>query len=441
MAKPLNRQAIEALIASVRTGQSGQSELADDREPGLRIRVGDRTATWFLMVRLGNGKRTRIKLGGYPAVGLSAARELARAKRHETVGGADPNAIKRETKRQAVRRRVTERKLGDVLDQYERQKLSQLRHGGQARRAIDGNSGLLRAFISRSINEIERGNIVAAVRVHAERAPIAANRSLAFTKAFFNWCVDQEIVAANPAATIKRPTKERTRDRYHTLDELIQIWIAMGALGYPFEHLFRLLVVIPMRREEVAGMPISELDLVPGGDSDKAIWILPASRTKRENALRVPLSPLAVSIIQEAIAAPDRPKNSPFVFSMTGDTSVSGYAKAKRRLDRIIHENRIENAEVEGVPLVAMPHWTIHDLRTTFSTLAGDVLGADIAVADRILNHVATATTSKIMRTYNRSELFEPRKRVLCEWADLIEREVAARSQIVQDRAMPRAST
>lgn len=428
MAKPLNRQAIEAFIATVKAGQSGQSELADDREPGLRIRVGDRTATWFLMVRLGNGKRTRIKLGGYPALGLSAARELARAKRFETVGGADPNALKRETKRQAVRKRETERKLGEVLDQYERQKLSQLRHGGQARRAIDGNSGLLRAFVSRGINDIERSDIVAAVRAHAERAPIAANRTLAFTKAFFNWCVDQEIVAANPAATIKRPTKERTRDRFHTLDELIEIWVAMGDLGYPFEHLFRLLVVIPMRREELAGMPISELDLAFGGDEDNAVWVLPAARTKRANALRVPLSPLAVSIIREAIAAPDRPKDSPFVFSMTGDTSVSGYAKAKRRLDRIIHENRIENAEAECVPLVAMLHWTIHDLRTTFSTLACEVMGADMAVTDRILNHVATATRSKIMRIYNKSEMFEPRKRVLREWAALIEREVAARA-------------
>jgi len=42
------------------------------------------------------------------------------------------------------------------------------------------------------------------------------------------------------------------------------------------------------------------------------------------------------------MAAPERPKNSPFVFSMTGDTSVSGYAKAKRRLDRIINNYRIE---------------------------------------------------------------------------------------------------
>ena len=75
-----------------------------------------------------------------------------------------------------------------------------------------------------------------------------------------------------------------------------------------------------------------------------------------------------------------------------------------------------------------MEHWNIHDLRSTFSTLACDVLGAEISVVDRILNHVATATTSEIMRIYNKSELFEPRKRVLREWAELIQREATARA-------------
>ena len=155
------------------------------------------------------------------------------------------------------------------------------------------------------------------------------------------------------------------------------------------------------------------MDLEPGGSADDAVWTLPGHRTKRGNALRVPLSSLAIALINEALAAPERPTDSPFIFSMTGDTSVSGYAKAKRRLDRIIRERREKAAKEAGREPVEMEHWTIHDLRTTFSTLACEVLGADISVVDRILNHVATATTSKIMRVYNKSELFEPRKRVL----------------------------
>jgi integrase len=71
-----------------------------------------------------------------------------------------------------------------------------------------------------------------------------------------------------------------------------------------------------------------------------------------------------------------------------------------------------------------MPHWTFHDLRTTFTTLACEKLGVDAAVADRILNHVASATTSKIMRVYNKSELFEQRRSALFAWESLVREQV-----------------
>lgn len=74
-----------------------------------------------------------------------------------------------------------------------------------------------------------------------------------------------------------------------------------------------------------------------------------------------------------------------------------------------------------------MPHWRIHDLRTSFATQAADVLHIDIAVVDRMLNHVATATTSKVARIYNMSELYEPRREASNAWANLLESEVIGR--------------
>ncbi len=64
--------------------------------------------------------------------------------------------------------------------------------------------------------------------------------------------------------------------------------------------------------------------------------------------------------------------------------------------------------------------WTIHDLRTTFNAHACDILNVPPDVADRILNHVATATRSKVMRVYNKSELFEPRCQALVAWEGLL---------------------
>jgi integrase len=191
-----------------------------------------------------------------------------------------------------------------------------------------------------------------------------------------------------------------------------------------------------MRREELAAMPTAELDLGPE-DATEGIWTLPAERTKRANALRVPLAPLARGIISEAVTDKARPKKSPFVFSTTETTSVSGFAKAKRRLDRTIAANRAKVAEASGTDPVVMPHWTFHDLRTSFTTLACEELGVDAAVADRILNHVASATTSKIMRVYIKSELFEQRRAALCAWENLVRERVIGEenAKIVQIRA------
>jgi integrase len=156
---------------------------------------------------------------------------------------------------------------------------------------------------------------------------------------------------------------------------------------------------------------------------DQGVWILPAGRTKKANALRVPLSPLALAIIIEALEHEDRPKDSKLLFTTTEETAVSGFTKAKRRLDRRIQENRLVAAAKRGrgsETVEPMPHWTVHDLRTTFNTHACEILGIPPHVADRILNHVATATRSKIMRVYNKSELFEPRRKALCDWGELL---------------------
>lgn len=235
------------------------------------------------------------------------------------------------------------------------------------------------------------------------------------------------MIDVSPAYRVRKPGRERVRERFHSLDELREIWAAAETLGYPFSHLYRLLIVLPNRREELAAMPLAELTLGDDSALDRGEWLLSAERTKRANALRIPLSPLARSIILEAIRHPDRPKSSKLVFTTTGDTPVSGYCKGKRRLDKAILEARRARALAQGGDPAAvepMPHWTIHDLRTTFSTHACEILEVPPHVADRILNHVATATRSKIMRVYNKSELFEPRRRALNAWADLLKAQV-----------------
>jgi integrase len=252
------------------------------------------------------------------------------------------------------------------------------------------------------------------VRSKAVTAPISANRTLAYAKAFFSWCIEEELLTDSPAANVRKPSKKNERDRFHTIDELKEIWEATEELGYPFKHLYRLAIVQPLRRQENAGIQVKALDLADDDHPDAAAWTLAGAATKNGKALRIPLSPLAREILLDAINDSDRlkdlsgggvPKESRYVFTTTGTTPVSGFNKAKMRLDRLIAKNRAKRAAEVGEDAEPMPHWTMHGLRTTFNTVACDELDIDAAVSDRILNHVATATRSKIQRVYNRSEL------------------------------------
>lgn len=425
MAENLTRAALDAAIQQARKGQNGPVELLDDREPGLRFRAGDRSASWSLLVTLSDGRRSRIKLGVWPGLSISDARDAARTVRSQMRQGSNPNEEKRVARRTAAIDALNRTTLAEVLDDYETAVLTHHRTGAATRRALDGKRGLLKTLRARKPTSIMKVEIADLVKKHAKSAPIAANRNLAYTSAFFNWCVGEGVLNENPAENIRRPGPENERDRFHTLDELKEIWAAAGTLGYPFQQLFRLLIVLPNRRQEVAGLPVKDLTLGSDDEPDQGVWLLPGARTKKANALRVPLSRLAREIIIEALDHEDRPKDSEFLFTTTGETPVSGFTKGRRRLDAAILAARQERSE--GTEAKPMPHWVVHDFRTTFNTHGCEILNIPPHVADRILNHVATATRSKIMRVYNKSELFDARRDALVAWAALIEERVSVR--------------
>ncbi len=442
MTEVLTKTKIDAEIAKVGKGQ--RVLLKDPGEDGLYLRIGERGGKWIVQLRVRGGQKTRVTLKAWPAMGIAAAREAAREAKKQAALGINPNEARQEAERAAELERRSRRTLADVLDQYETDKLANLRRGAAVRRALDGKKGLLVGVLGQEPRKIARDDIKKAVDKLAKTSPISANRSLAYCRAFFNWMASEGIIETSPVATLKKPKPERSRDRHHSLDELVEIWGAAGTLDYPFGPMYRLLMALPMRRDEIAAMLVAELDLGPDDDPTQGVWTLPASRTKNGQALRVPLSPLARSIIKEALADKERPVDgtdasgrkgvNPFVFSTTGYSAVSGFAKGKRRLDAAIADARAERAAEAGVDADEMPHWVIHDLRTSFATMACDHLAVDPAVADRCLNHTASATTSKIMRTYNRSDRFEERRAALNGWAALLER---ATSDAPSDNVIP----
>jgi integrase len=153
--------------------------------------------------------------------------------------------------------------------------------------------GVVAKWGERKLEDIRRAEVIMLLDDIFDRgAPIVANRTLAHVRKVFNWAIGRDLVAANPCAGVKPPGEEKSRDRVLRDDELKAIWKPAVAMPWPFGPIVLLLILTGQRREEVAGMRWSELDL------HKRLWTLPRSRVKNDTEHTVPLSEAAVEIIK-----------------------------------------------------------------------------------------------------------------------------------------------
>ena len=226
-------------------------------------------------------------------------------------------------------------------------------------------------------------------------AAVQAGKMLTRLRTFFGWAAANDFVTADPTAGVRRPAKEAQRDRVLDDDEIVAFWTTAGKLGNPFSHLFRLMLLTAQRESEVAGMCWLELDL--GGQT----WTIPGSRAKNGKPHIVHLSELAVEVIE----AVPRVVGQDLLFSGSGKTPVSGFSRAKGRLDA--------SMDVDAP-------WVLHDLRRTATTGMAR-LGIAPHVADKVLNHTA-GTIRGVAAVYNRFEYLDERKTALDAWGHYIER-------------------
>jgi integrase len=227
--------------------------------------------------------------------------------------------------------------------------------------------------------------------------PIAANRTLAAVRSLFNFAVRRGIIDATPVSLVQGPGEENRRDRTLTADEIRVVWAAAERLGYPFGSFFQIALITGQRRSEVAGMRWAHLDF------DEALWTLPAEATKVGWTQVVPLPSLAVDMLRKLPGKAYAAGPTRFVFTTDGDAPVSGFSKAKLRLDRIIGEARSGEA---------LAPWTIHDLRRTAATEMAR-LGVSRFVIGRVLNHADRGVTG----IYDRHAYLQEKRHALETWA------------------------
>lgn len=254
----------------------------------------------------------------------------------------------------------------------------------------------------KALTALKRADMVKLMDDYADR-PGSRKVIHSLLRKLFNWAVDREDIEISPLAGMKAPKACPSRRRVLGQEELICLWQATGQASWPWGPFVRLLLLTMQRRQEVAEMDWSEIDL------KARTWTLPAERAKNDEAHIIPLTDMAVA---ELVAL--YPQERGFVFSTTGTTAVSGYSKAKRTLDeRMLKVMQRRQQERGGDPQnVKIEEWRLHDLRRTGATNL-QALGIPIEVTEAVLNHIS-GTRAGIAGIYNRYK-YEPEKRAALE--------------------------
>jgi integrase len=383
--------------------------------------------SWAFRYERSDGQRVKVTLGraaGPGALTLQQARDAANDARRLRSTGGDPADQRRAEKRAEAARIEAEEKearrrddtVALVLDRYYRDKVNAMKSGPELKRLLTKE---LSPWAKRRVDDIDRTDAIKLIDAIKDRgAPVHANRVRAFTRTFFGWCVDKALIENNPFERTKPVTVEVARDHVLSDDELRLVMLALDQMDWMWRALYRLLILTGQRRDEVAGMVWTEVDL------DKSLWKLPAARAKNNREHIIPLPPAAVAILRDLprvqIAATvngvEKIVDSPFVLTTTGKTPVSGFSKAKGHLDKAIAEVARKEAKKRDGDAVEVAPWRIHDLRRTMASGMAR-LGVAVAVTEKVLNHVS-GTFAGIVGVYQRHDFLAEKRHALNLWAD-----------------------
>lgn len=397
---------------SVDAAEKGAADsfLWDDELKGFGLKVTSKGAkSYVFQYRLG-GRGTKTKrwtIGSHgspwtPSTARDEAERLARL-----VGqGVDPVEDARKRAQQAVTL-----EFGAYLKTFSEQYLEVEwgRSWKLAKRRLEMH--VLPSLKGRALTDITKADINA-IFDKLRTQPASARNTWAALRKMLTWAEKRGDIAVSVMASMDAPPVVKSRKRTLSQDEILALWRATLTLADPFGQFVRLLLITLQRRNEVADLAWKELS------HNEGVWRLPGERAKNGLDHLVPLSSLAVA---EFTAL--RWKHRGLVFTTTGDTSISGFSKLKKRLDGLmateLQKIADERAEAAGEAShkVEMEPWRLHDLRRTGTTQM-QRLGFPIEVTERVINHHQGGETAGIRGIYNLYEYQDEKTRALQTWAD-----------------------
>lgn len=359
----ITKLAVDKLPIPITTspGKSAQKRYCDDLMKGFGVRVTSGGTKAFYVEKLIHGKLSRITLGRYPELTVEMARKEAQKLLGQIATGIDPTAEKRAEKM----RQIT---LNEVFNDYIKVRKS-LKHNTlyNYKKVIATGfaSWANKPFLTITKDKVAKYH----EKLGKERGEAYANLAMRLLRALFNFAAGQyedsqgrSLISENP---VKRLSQTRAwyrverRQSFIKAHELAPWYLGVQQLQNEVLRDYLLLIILTgLRRQEAATLRWDQVDL-----KDKTLTVLD---TKNHESHTLPLS----NYLYELLLSRSEKKTNEYVFPGTG---AAGHIIEPRK-------------QMANVTKLSGIHFTVHDLRRTFITIAE---GLDISAyaLKRLMNH------------------------------------------------------
>jgi len=401
--------------AAVRAGQRYHLWDSDLAGFGLRVEATG-VKTFIAKYRANGGGRSAVQrvvtIGRFGTLTADAARKQAKKILGSAAAGSDPSA-----ERQAKRR---EMKMSALIDLYEAEgcvvqrgkrqgepmkprtkayTIARLRHHVVPllghRKATEINAGDIERFVADvAAGKTARNEKIAPrKRIVVRGGAGAARKVVRDLSAVFSFAARSEIVPRNPCENAAVRKTDNQNERFLTLEEVTRLGAALDELeqngtNLKAVNIARLWALTGCRRDEIAGLTWSEVDLDNG--------FLHLTDSKSGKSTR-PLGAAAVAILSSI----EKQEDSDFVFP--GERGDGYYQGMKSVWPKVI-----KKAGLVGV--------TPHTLRHTVGSMAISS-GEALALTGAILGHANPRSTAIYAHVQN-----DPSKRA----ANRVSKKIAA---------------
>ena len=363
----------------------GRHKVAGAKGLFLMVQRGGASRSWVFRM-MHKGTRHENGLGSLDEVSLDTARKLAAERLADirsgkVAGRVDPKAVP--TFADGARAVAKEKADADILK-------GEWQAFGQLERHV------FPAFGDRRVDQIERGEIRAAVMAVAAKHPATARALRPAIRAVFNWAVYSGHIERSPAGflseqgsvVIRKAGKREAINGDAAPGVYRAIRDGNGNTARTTRLLLAFVALTWCRKGEARLATWAEID------EDARVWTVPGERMKTGVPWRVPLSDTAMDVLSEAKAL--APGASPYIFpgqkpgQPIGETTL----------------NLLQTTVAPGT--------TVHGWRATGRTWAGDNTASPWAVMEISLSHTVGG---KVEQSYARGELLEKRRDLMNEWA------------------------